>query len=118
MAANQRTAKMAVERWLRARPSPGGPLSLCAIAAAVIAVSGSPTPHADADGYLRCVKGGLGGYDPNDDALSLGQTVSQLLAHYQPPEAIANMLYSNGATGFILSGCQTIVARVQHVQPL
>jgi hypothetical protein len=93
---------------------------LCAIAAAAIAVSGSgcPTAHADADGYLRCVKGGLGGYVPDNDALSLGHTVSELLARNQPPEAIANRLYSNGATGFTLSECQTIVACVQRNQPL
>ena|ERR1700758_4065502 len=93
-------------------------LPLCAIAAVVIAVPGCPTAHADADGYLRCVKGGLGGYVPNDQALSLGRTVSQLLSRNQPPEAIANRLYSNGATGFTLSECQTIVACVQRNQPL
>jgi len=78
----------------------------------------APPAQADADGYLRCVKGGLGGYVPDADALRLGRMVSELLSRNQPPEAIANRLYSNGAAGFSLSETQTIVACVQRNQPL
>jgi hypothetical protein len=88
------------------------------LAAAAFIGLACPTARADADGYLRCVKGGLGGYVPDDDALSIGRTVSELLARNQPPEAIANRIYSNGATGFSLSEAQTIVACVQRNQPL
>jgi hypothetical protein len=88
---------------------------------AAVLLSGSiacPTAQADANGYLLCVKGGLGGYVPDDEALQVGRDVSQLLGLNQPPEAIANRLYSNGTAGFSLSETQTIVACVQRNQPL
>jgi hypothetical protein len=77
--------------------------------------------HADADGYLRCVKGGLGGYVPDSEALQLGREISELLSSSNaPPEAIVNGLYNRlpASAGFSRGDLQTIVACVQRNQPL
>lgn len=80
----------------------------------------APPAQADADGYLRCVKGGLGGYVPDADALQLGREIGELLDRNQPPEAIVNGLYNRlpASAGFSRGDLQTIVACVQRNQPL
>ena len=60
---------------MRRRSRHGRALRLAAAVSAglVVAALTAPSAQADADGYLRCVKGGLGGYVPDADALQLGR---------------------------------------------
>lgn len=93
---------------------------LCAGLAVMSLALNAPPAHADADGYLRCVKGGLGGDVPDADALELGRSVGELLDRNQPPEAIVNGLYNRlpASAGFSRGDLQTIVACVERNQPL
>jgi hypothetical protein len=92
---------------------------LSSLVAAVLLSGGiaCPAAQADADGYLRCVHGGLGGYVDDAAAVAIGRDVIQLERANVPREAIANRLYSNGAMGFSLSETTTIVACAEHFLP-
>ena len=85
--------------------------------AAVVLLIACPAAHADPGRYLACVKGSLGGYVDEDAAVGIGRSVTQVLAKNVPKEAIANKLYSNGATGFSYPETMAIVTCAANFPP-